>query len=379
MSETLTATAPVQHANNMAKRKKLFLALGGAVALSAVAYGSYWTLVASHHVTTDNAYVAAEIAQVTPSISANVRAVKVVDTQSVKRGDVLIELDDTDTRLALEQAEAELARAERKVKGYLASDDGLQAQVSARDAELLRAKAQLGSAQSDLERTRIDLDRRQALAKSGSVSGEELTHAKTAYDTAKSALGAAKAALAQAEANRLAAVGSLKANQTLTSNTTIETNPEVALARAKRNQARVDLERTVIRAPIDGVVAKRQVQVGQRIQSGAQLMSLVPLQQVHVDANFKEVQLEKVRIGQPVTLHSDIYGSDVVYHGKVAGFSGGSGSAFSLIPAQNATGNWIKVVQRLPLRVELDPAELKAHPLQVGLSMTATIDTASNL
>ncbi|SMF10997.1 HlyD family secretion protein [Pseudogulbenkiania subflava] len=379
MSETLTVTAPLPQTDNAAKRKKLFLALGGAVALSAAAYGAYWTLVASHHVTTDNAYVAAEIAQVTPSISANVRAVKVVDTQAVKRGDVLVELDDTDARLALEQAEAELARAERKVKGYLASDDGLQAQVSARDAELLRAKAQLSSAQSDLDRTKIDLDRRQALAKSGSVSGEELTHAKTAYDTAKSALDAAKAALAQAEANKLAAQGSLKANQTLTANTTVDTNPEVALARAKRNQARVDLERTVIRAPIDGVVAKRQVQVGQRIQSGAQLMSVVPLQQVHVDANFKEVQLEKVRVGQPVTLHSDIYGSDVVYHGKVVGFSGGSGSAFSLIPAQNATGNWIKVVQRLPLRVELDPAELKAHPLQVGLSMTATIDTASNL
>ncbi|BAK77165.1 multidrug resistance protein A [Pseudogulbenkiania sp. NH8B] len=379
MSETLTATAPLPQIDNAAKRKKLFLALGGAVALSAAAYGAYWTLVASHHVTTDNAYVAAEIAQVTPSISANVRAVKVVDTQAVKRGDVLVELDDTDARLALEQTEAELARAERKVKGYLASDDGLQAQVSARDAELLRAKAQLSSAQSDLERAKIDLERRQALAKSGSVSGEELTHAKTAYDTAKSALEAAKAALAQAEANKLAAQGSLKANQTLTANTTVDTNPEVALARAKRNQARVDLERTVIRAPIDGVVAKRQVQVGQRIQSGAQLMSVVPLQQVHVDANFKEVQLEKVRVGQPVTLHSDIYGSDVVYHGKVAGFSGGSGSAFSLIPAQNATGNWIKVVQRLPLRIELDPAELKVHPLQVGLSMTATVDTASNL
>ena len=379
MSETLTATAPLPQTDNAAKRKKLFLALGGAVALSAAAYGAYWTLVASHHVTTDNAYVAAEIAQVTPSISANVRAVKVVDTQAVKRGDVLVELDDTDARLALEQAEAELARAERKVKGYLASDDGLQAQVSARDAELLRAKAQLGSAQSDLERAKIDLERRQALAKSGSVSGEELTHAKTAYDTAKSALEAAKAALAQAEANKLAAQGSLKANQTLTANTTVDTNPEVALARAKRNQARVDLERIVIRAPIDGVVAKRQVQVGQRIQSGAQLMSVVPLQQVHVDANFKEVQLEKVRVGQPVMLHSDIYGSDVVYHGKVVGFSGGSGSAFSLIPAQNATGNWIKVVQRLPLRIELDPAELKVHPLQVGLSMTATVDTASNL
>ncbi|WP_024302853.1 HlyD family efflux transporter periplasmic adaptor subunit [Pseudogulbenkiania sp. MAI-1] len=379
MSETLTVTAPIPQTDNAAKRKKLFLALGGVVALSAAAYGAYWTLVASHHVTTDNAYVAAEIAQVTPSLSANVRAVKVVDTQAVKRGDVLVELDDTDARLALEQAEAELARAERKVKGYLASDDGLQAQVSARDAELLRARAQLSSAQSDLDRARIDLERRQALAKSGSVSGEELTHAKTAYDTAKAAMDSAKAVLAQAEANKLAAIGSLKANQTLTANTTVETNPEVALARAKRNQARVDLERTVIRAPVDGVVAKRQVQVGQRIQPGAPLMSIVPLQQVHVDANFKEVQLEKVRIGQPVTLHSDIYGSDVVYHGKVAGFSGGSGSAFSLIPAQNATGNWIKVVQRLPLRIELDPAELKAHPLQVGLSMTATVDTASKL
>lgn len=373
------AITPPQELNNdvpNAKRKKLFTLLGGVVALAAIGYGSYWYFIGSHYVETDNAYVAVEQAQVSAEVTGTIKQVNVVDTQTVKKGDVLVMLDDTDARLALAQAEAQLASAQRRVKGYLATDDGLQAQSQARTADQVRANAQLASAQSELDRASIDLKRRQALAKSGSVSGEELTNAQNSFNTAQANLTAAQAAAKQAEANFRASIGSLKANQVLTENTTVDTNPEVALARAKRDQAKIDLARTVIHATADGVVAKRQAQIGQRVQAGTGLMTIVPIQNAHIDANFKEVQLNKVRVGQPAEVVSDLYGSKVVYHGKVAGLSGGSGSAFSMIPAQNATGNWIKVVQRLPVRIELDPKELQEHPLQVGLSTEVTIDTS---
>ncbi|MDC7698535.1 HlyD family secretion protein [Vogesella indigofera] len=378
-SQAQTLPAAQMPADEMpVRRKKLFMLLGGAIAAAAIGYGSYWVLVASHYVSTDNAYVAAEIAQVTPEVAGTVRTVQVMDTQHVKRGDILVLLNDSDARLALAQTQADLERAERRVRGFFANDAGLTAQVQARSAEQTRAAAQLASARSDLERAQLDFKRREALVKNGSVSAEELSNAKNALSVAEARYRDAEAAATQSEAYYRAAVEALKSNQTLTANTTVDTNPEVALARAKRDQARLDLARTVIRAPIDGVVAKRQVQVGQRVQAGVNLLSVVPLQQAHVDANFKEVQLEKVRLGQAVKLTSDLYGSKAVYHGKVVGLAGGSGSAFAMIPAQNATGNWIKVVQRLPVRIALDPAELKAHPLSVGLSMTATIDTRDN-
>lgn len=212
---------------------------------------------------------------------------------------------------------------------------------------------------------------------SGSVSGDELTHAQNAFAAAQANLEGARAAAAQAKANRNTAISTREANAVLIAGTTEDTNPEVAFARARRDQAAVDLERTIIRSPVDGIVAKRQVQLGQRVQAGMPLLSVVPVQDMHVDANFKEVQLKKVRIGQPVKLHADIYDSSVTYHGTIEGFSGGSGSAFSAIPAQNATGNWIKVVQRLPVRVKLDPAELQRNPLKVGLSMSVEVDTRS--
>ena len=230
-------------------------------------------------------------------------------------------------------------------------------------------------AEADVARAKIDLSRREALAASGSVSGEELTRARNAYAGAEANLAAARAAAAQARANRTTALSSREANAVLIAGTNEESNPEVAFARARRDQAAVDLERTVIRAPVDGIVAKRQVQLGQRVQPGMPLLAVAPVQEMHVDANFKEVQLQKVRVGQKVKLYADIYGSAVIYHGVVEGFSAGSGAAFSAIPAQNATGNWIKVVQRLPVRIQLDPQELAAHPLKVGLSMHAEIDT----
>ncbi|GAA5161634.1 HlyD family secretion protein [Viridibacterium curvum] len=375
-TESVAAVAlTAEAANNSSRRKRLFTLLGSVVALAAIGYGSYWATYASHFVETDNAYAAAEIAQVTPSVSGTVREVKVSDTQAVKKGDVLVVIDDTDARLAVAQAEAEYGRAVRRVRGYMANDEGLAAQVAARAADEQRAAAQLSSAESDLERAQVDLRRREALAASGSVSGDELTRAQNAFATARAALAAAKAGAEQARANRTAALGSRQSNAVLIDQSTLESNPEVALARARRDQAQVDLDRTVVRAPIDGVVARRAVQVGQRVQSGAVLLSVVPTGDIHVDANFKEVQLRDVRVGQPVELHADIYGSKITYRGHVTGFSGGTGAAFAAIPAQNATGNWIKVVQRLPVRVALDPQDLAAHPLQVGLSMHASIDT----
>ena len=360
-----------------AKRRKGFVGLGLAIALASAGYGSWWYLVGARYVSTDNAYTAAEVAEVTPAVGGIVQQVKVVDTQQVKQGDLLVQIDDTDARIAVAQAEADLALAKRRVRSYFANDEGLAAQVKAREADEQRASAQLQAAQADLARARVDMQRREALQASGSVSGEELTNARNALALAEANLNGAKAGTAQSVANRLSTIGSKKANAALTMDATVETNPEVLLAQARLKQAQVDLARTLIRSPIDGVVAKRQVQAGQRVQIGAPLMSVVPLQQVHVDANFKEVELGKVRVGQPVTVVADLYGSDVVYHGKVSGFSGGTGSAFSMIPAQNATGNWIKVVQRLPVRIELDPAELAERPLQVGLSMVATIDISA--
>ncbi|MGR4864006.1 HlyD family efflux transporter periplasmic adaptor subunit [Caulobacter sp. LARHSG274] len=374
-AEALTAPAPEAKTNG--KRKALFAGLGAVVLLGAAAFGGYYVLVGSHHVETDNAYVGAYVAQVTPLIGGPVRSVAVNDTQVVRQGQVLVVLDDTDARIALASAQADLATARRKVRGYLATDQSLSAQIAARDADQARAAATVTSARSDLDRARVDLDRRKALAVTGAVSGDELTRAQNALANAQAAYDSAKAAQVQAAANRAAAVGSLAANTTLTDGTSVDTNPEVAAARARLDQAAVDLARTVIRAPIDGVVTRRNVQVGQRVAAGAVLMQVVPVQQAYVDANFKEAQLRKVRIGQPVELEADLYGGSVKYRGTVVGLSGGTGSAFALIPAQNATGNWIKVVQRLPVRVAIAPADLKAHPLRVGLSMKATIDTAA--
>ena len=364
--------------NKEQRRKKLLVGLGGIVVVSLVGASAYWLLHGSKFVSTDNAYAAVEIAQVTPSIGGTISEVLVTDTQAVKKGDVLVRIDQTDARLALAQAEADLGRATRRVKGYVANDGSLSAQIAAREADEQRAAAQLGSAQADFERATIDLERRQALVASGSVSGDELTRAKNAFAAAEANLEAARAAAAQAKANRSTALGSREVNAALIAGTTEETNPEVALARARRDQAAVDLERTVVVAPVDGIVAKRQVQLGQRVQAGMPLLAVVPVQEMHVDANFKEVQLKNVRVGQPAKVHADIYGSSVTYNGTVEGFSGGSGAAFSAIPAQNATGNWIKVVQRLPVRVKLDPADLLKNPLKVGLSMNVEIDTRTN-
>lgn len=356
------------------RRKKLFIGFAVGLLLAGGSYKGYEAMSAGH-VTTDNAYVGADVAQVTPLVGGPVREVLVQDTHPVRRGQVLVRLDDTDARIALARAEAELAAAERRVRSLVANDGERSAQVTARSADAARASAQIAAARADYERAAIDLRRRQDLAASGAISEEELSTARNANNTAAANLQAAQAMLAQASAQREAAVGSRSTNQALIGDGRIDTNPDVLAARAAVAQARLDLERMVIRAPIDGVVARRQVQVGQRVQAGAMLMAIVPVQSAYVDANFKEVELTEVKPGQSVTLTSDLYGEDVEFHGRVVGFSGGTGAAFALVPAQNATGNWIKVVQRLPVRIALDPRELAGRPLRVGLSMTATVHT----
>ena len=366
---------PVAAARPNALRKRLLIGLAGVVALGIAGYVGYSLMVGSQQVSTDNAYVGADAAQVAPQVAGPVRQVLVSETQQVAKGQVLVVLDDTDARLELAEAQAARAQAERKVRGYFASDQGLAAQVAARSADQASAAARTAAAQSDLDRAGTDLQRRKALAATGAVSGEELTSAQNAFEQARAALQAARAAQAAAAANRAAAVGTLGANHVLTAGSGVADNPEVAAARARESRAWIDLERTVIRAPVAGVVASRKVQLGQRVQPGAPLMTIVPVQSAFVDANFKEGQLRKVQPGEPVELESDLYGSKVKYHGKVVGLSGGAGSAFAMIPAQNATGNWIKVVQRVPVRIALDPAELKAHPLRIGLSMKAVIHT----
>lgn len=344
------------------KRKTWLIRFAILVAAVALIYGAWYLLVGRNHVSTDNAYVNAEVAQVTPLVSAQVVEVLVSDTQPVKKGDVLVRLDDSNMRIAYAQAEADLARAKRMFRQSSATSQALAAQVTARGADI-------ASAEADYQKAKIDLDRRLALQPSGAVSGDELTAARKAF-------AAAQAKLSQARANQGAASGELAANQALVSGSTVETDPAVLAAKAKLDAAKLDLDRAVIRAPIDGVVTRRQVQVGQRVAVGNAIMMIVPVSKVYVDANFKERQLRRVRPGQPATLTADLYGSDVVYHGKVVGFSGGTGSAFALIPAQNATGNWIKVVQRVPVRIELDPKELAEHPLRVGLSMEAEVDVS---
>ena len=357
------------------KRKKVLTTFFGAVGLIGAGFTAYYILYSSNFVSTDNAYSAVEIAQVTPSVNGIISDVLVTDTQMVKKGDILVKIEQTDAKLALDQAQASYDSAIRRVKSYMANDNSLNALIEVKKADEIRANFALNSAKSDFEKASIELQRREALISSGAISAEELTNAKNVYTNTKATYESSKAAVEQAKAALNSTIGTKDANATLINGVNVDENPEVLASKARLEQAKVDFDRTIIKAPIDGIVAKRQVQLGQKVQSGTPLLSVVPVQNMHVDANFKEVQLEKVKVGQPVIVHADIYGKSVTYHGVVEGFSGGSGSAFSAIPAQNATGNWIKVVQRVPVRIALDEKELQEHPLKVGLSMDVEIDT----
>jgi membrane fusion protein (multidrug efflux system) len=368
--------AAIKKASQAAKRRTWLTRLAIVVAVIALGYALWYFLVGRNHISTDNAYVNAEIAQVTPLISGQAIEVRVKDTQAVKRGDVLVMLDPSNQKIAIAQAEAELAEARRKFRQTVATNSQLSAQVQARGADIAQAQAQVTAAQAEFEKARIDLQRRQALSGNGAVSGEELSSARQAFASARAQLARAQAGIAQAQATRTAAQGEYEANDALVRGSREDNDPGVQAAQAKLDAARLDLARAVIRAPIDGTVTKRQVQLGQRVAQGTPIMTIVPLTQVYIDANFKERQLKGVEVGMPATATADIYGGSITYHGKVAGIAGGTGASMALIPAQNATGNWIKVVQRLPVRIELDPKELAEHPLRVGLSMEVEIDVS---
>ena len=376
--DTATPDAPETaeaQAARLGKRRKLLRILLIVVATIAAAWGIWYFLTQAGRVSTDNAYVGADSATVTALVSGPVKTVRVSGTQAVKKGDILVILDDADQRLAVADAEAALRQARQRYGQADATADAARARVAARGAEISQAQARLRDADATVERARAELARRESIAGTGAVSGEELTAARAALKQAQAARDLAAAGVTSAQATRGSASGDLGAAEAVVRGTTIDTAPDVAAAQARLDKARLDLERTVIRAPVDGIVTNRQVQVGQRIAAGAPIMVVVPIDTAYVDANFKESQFRRIRIGQPVELTSDYYGGDVVYRGKVVGIAGGTGAAFSLIPAQNATGNWVKVVQRLPVRIALDPAQLRKHPLRVGLSMEATIDT----
>ncbi len=345
-----------------ARRKKAMLSIAVVVAVGGLAWGVYEWLVASHYESTDNAYVQGNVIQITPQVGGTVLAIYADDTDFVKAGQPLVQLDPADSKVTLDQAEANLAQTVRQVRTLYANNGSLSAQVRLREADISKAQAEVARANDDL-------NRRQSLVGNGAVSKEELNHASTQLANAKSALAAARAGVTGAREQ-------LASNQVMTEGTNVEQHPSVQAAAGKVREAWLASQRAGLPSPVDGHVAKRTVQLGQRVAAGAPLMSIIPLKQVWVDANFKEVQLRKIRLGQPVKLTADVYGKKVEYHGTVEGLGAGTGSAFALLPAQNATGNWIKVVQRVPVRVALDPQEIAAHPLRVGLSMEAEVDVS---
>jgi membrane fusion protein, multidrug efflux system len=343
-------------------RKRALLAIAALVVLGGIAYAVYWFLVLSHVQDTDDAYVQGNVVLVTPQVAGTVTRVGANDTDHVVAGQELVAFDPADAQAALDEAQATLAQVQREVGQVYGSD--------AADVSGVRARiADVASAAAERRRAEQDLARRRTLAARQVISREDLAHAQATVDAARAAEAAAQAALASAR-------DQLAANRNITEGTAAATHPKVQVAQARVRAAQLALQRTVVRAPVAGIVAKRSVQLGQRVAPGAPLLAIVPLDQVWVDANFKEVQLRKMRVGQPATLVADLFGKDVVFHGRIAGLGAGTGAAFALIPAQNATGNWIKVVQRVPVRIALDPAELREHPLRIGLSMQVEVDTA---
>jgi membrane fusion protein (multidrug efflux system) len=336
-----------QEPKSPGKTRRLgLLGIGAAVALGGLGALGYWLIDGRFYESTDDAYVNGDVVQITNEVPGTVIALNVDDTQPVQAGQPLLELDPADAKIALANAEADLARAVRQVRGLFAQGKELHAQIEQRE---------------QAERTADDdLQRRGGLIADGAISAEELSHARDAVTTTRANVAAAQQQLSQTIAQ--------------IDGTTIADHPQVLAAAAAVRNAALALHRTLLTSPVSGMIAKRSVQVGQRVAAGTPLLAVVPLDDVWIDANFKEGQLERMRTGQPVTVHTDVYGSHVSYHGHVVGIAAGSGSAFALLPAQNASGNWIKIVQRLPVRILLDPAELKAHPLRVGLSAAVRVD-----
>ncbi|MGC4009291.1 MAG: efflux RND transporter periplasmic adaptor subunit [Pseudomonas sp.] len=339
------STATQETPNGNPKRKRWLLILLAVVILAGLASVAWEVLYGRWHEDTDDAYVNGNVVQITPQITGTVVSIGADDGDLVHKGQVLVKFDPSDADIALQQAEANLARTVRQVRGLFSNVDGYKADVATKKVALAKAEA--------------DFKRRQNLANDGAISQEELAHARDALDTARSSLTNSEQ--------------QLDTNRALVDDTVIASHPDVEAAAAKLRQAYLDDARAVIIAPVTGYVAKRTVQVGQRVQPGAALMAVIPLDQVWIDANFKETQLKHMRIGQPVEIRSDLYGSEVKYSGTVDSLGVGTGSAFSLLPAQNATGNWIKIVQRVPVRIRVNAEELAKNPLRIGLSMDVNV------
>ena len=327
------------------KRKKALLTLAAVAGVAGMGWLAWHLLVARYHEDTDDAYVQGNVVSIVPQTMGTVVSIDADDGMKVEAGQPLVHLDPNDAQVAYDQAIANLANTVRQVRGLYSAVDAGAADLAAREAQVARARA--------------DLKRREGLVGNGAVSAEELAHSRNE--------------LAVLEAGLRASSGNLSRNRALVDATEVGTQPQVAAAASQVRQAYLNLQRTAIVAPVSGYVAKRQVQLGQRVQPGVNLMTIVPLEQLWIEANFKETQLAKMRIGQPVKVHADLYGGDVEYDGKVVALGMGTGSAFSLLPAQNASGNWIKIVQRVPVRIEVEPRQLAEHPLRLGLSTSVDV------
>ncbi|APS31269.1 multidrug efflux MFS transporter periplasmic adaptor subunit EmrA [Pectobacterium brasiliense] len=350
MSESVENQVPQTPQKNKKQQRKRVLSLLTLIfVVLGCAWLVYWFLVLRHHQSTDDAYVAGNQIQIMAQVSGSVTHVNVDNTDFVKQGQVLVELDPTDAQQAFERAKTGLANSVRQTHQLIINSKQYQANIELRQTELNKAQS--------------DLSRREALGSANAIGREEVQHARDAVATAKAALEVARQ--------------QYQANQAMILDTPLEKQPAIQQASVEMRDAWLALQRTKIVSPIDGYVSRRSVQIGARISSTSALMAVVPANHLWVDANFKETQLANMRIGQPATVIADIYGDDVVYQGKVVGLDMGTGSAFSLLPAQNATGNWIKVVQRLPVRIEIDPKQVAEHPLRIGLSALVNVDTAN--
>ncbi len=345
----MQTTPEKKMSTNKNKRKKGFTVFFLLIILAAGAAGYYYVNFLEGSESTEDAYVSGNLVQITPEVQGTVTSILVDDGDYVEKGQELVRFDNADAAISFEAAEANLGQAVRQVRSQFNGVAQAQAVVDERLIALKKAQR--------------DYERRKNMVEAGGLSREELSHAKDTVSSAQKALDVARQ--------------QLNGQKAMVGNTTVENHPVVTAAVARLRQAYLDQQRTHLIAPVSGYVARRNVQVGQRVVPGTALMAVVPLSDVWVEANFKETQLKDMRIGQQVVLTADLYGEDVQYHGRVESLGIGTGSAFSVLPAQNATGNWIKVVQRLPVRITLDRDELDRHPLRIGLSMIAEIDIRS--
>ncbi|MEX5352201.1 HlyD family efflux transporter periplasmic adaptor subunit [Pseudomonas juntendi] len=346
MATSADTPTPAPAPDNTRTRKAWLLGLLLVLILAGAATWAWYALVGRWHESTDDAYVNGNVVEITPLVTGTVTSIGADDGDLVREGQVLLRFDPADSEVALQAAEARLARTVRQVRGLYSNVDALKAQLQTRQAELQKAQD--------------NYRRRKVLADSGAIAAEEISHARDDLSVAQSALNSARQ--------------QLNTSTALVDDTVVSSHPEVMAAAADLRQAYLDRARTTLVAPVTGYVAKRTVQLGQRLQPGVATMAVIPLDQVWIDANFKETQLRDMRIGQPVEISADLYGSDVKYSGTIDSLGAGTGSAFALLPAQNATGNWIKIVQRVPVRIHINPEQLKQHPLRIGLSTVVEVD-----